>query len=313
MRAFGTFAFVTAAMVALEIIVPGKAIYHSGWYNTLIVAFVVILGMLVRSTIAGRSKFGRWGVACIASGVAIAGFAAVASGLLGPENHVVIGAPDSHVPAADFGGTLAFPSLRRDGTIQGDVSLLRGSQATQIGAWRYAGASILSLHQRSVVMIDAGPASGGSLTITQPAGSTAFLSPVLLMKKTQTLPGADLPFDTFALPAVHRIVRVVYFSAADVASERALGRAAFASMSGPAVLFALEDETGKDLPGGFRLAASGEPVLVGGLSLRGTVLQFPSVEIVAAPSLAAIVIAGLLALLGCGLLVRAMRGEPASA
>ncbi|MHB8147057.1 MAG: hypothetical protein ACYDGM_07360 [Vulcanimicrobiaceae bacterium] len=306
MRAFGTVAFVTAAMVAAEIIVPGKAIYHSGWYNSLLVAFVVILGSLVRPALSGRSRLGRWGVACLASGVAVAGFAAVASGLLGPENHEVIGAPDSRVPAADFGGTLAFPPLNRDGTVAGDVLLLRGSQETAIGDWHYTGASILRLHPRSVIMVEAGPAGGGSLTITQPSGNTAFLSPVLLMKKTQTLPGMNLPFDTFALPAVHRIVRVVYFSSREVATERALGRAAFQSMTGAAVLFALEDETGQDLPGGFRLAASADPVIVGGLRLRGTVLKFPSVEIVAAPSFAAIVIAALLVAAGCFFLVRAM-------
>jgi len=309
MRAFGAFAFAAAAMVAAEIIVPGKAIYHSGWYNTLLVAVVVIAGMLVRPALAGRSRLRRWGVACIASAVAIAGFAGVASGLLGPENHEVIGAPDSRVPAADFGGTLAFPSLHSDGNIVGDVVLLHGSQETSIGDWHYVGASILRLRPRSVIMVEAGPARGGSLTITQPAGNTAFLSPVLLMKKTQTLPGMNLPFDTFALPAVHRIVRVVYFSAREVATERALGRAAFQSMTGAAVLFALEDETGQDLPGGFRLAASAQPVVVGGLRLRGTVLQFPAVEIVAAPSFLAIVLAALLAIAGCVFLVRGAR-EP---
>ena len=293
MRAFGLFAFAIVAMVAAEIVVPGKAIYHSGWYNTVLIAALVILGMLIRSTLANRSQIARFGIVCLASGVAIAGFTAIASGLLGPENHEVIGAPDSHVPAADFGGELAFPSLHRDGRIGGTVMLARGSHETSIGSWQYVGATILALHPRSVIMIEAGPASGGSLTITQPSGNTAFLSPVLLMRKTQMLPGMNLPFDTFALPAVHRIVRVVYFSAREVATQRALGRAAFAHMSGAAVLYALETETGQDIPRGFQLAASGEPVSIDGLRLRGTVLQFPAVEIVSAPSMIATILAGL--------------------
>ena len=50
------------------------------------------------------------------------------------------------------------------------------------------------------------------------AEQPAFLSPVLLFRQTQPIHDRSFPLDTFAVPALHRIVHVLYFCPADLAA-----------------------------------------------------------------------------------------------
>jgi len=282
---------ILAALVVLgviaEIIVPDRAIYHAGWYN------VAIAALAVWAIASERRK------PLVIFGVGAIAFAGIASGLLGPDTRVVVGAPDTSVRVDEAGGTLAFPPAQADPT----VLLERGASAQPIGARRYTATALLRSVSRTVVAVDATDSRGAHLTLTQPTGS-AFLSPVLLMQSTQTIAGLDLPYDTFAVPAAHRIVKAVLFSAAQAASLPAL-----AAAHAPVVLFDLEDDTGAAIPHGIGVAPDGHAITIGGLRLRPRVLSYPAVEVTSIPDLA-VVGAGLLALLIGALLTRnAARGK----
>jgi hypothetical protein len=66
------------------------------------------------------------------------------------------------------------------------------------------------------------------------------------------------------------------------------------------VLFAVDDENDRPLPHAIALAIDGQTIAVGGLRLHAAVLDYPSVEIVAAPSLVAVVAGAALVLGGLG-------------
>ena len=259
--------------VIVEIVVPNRAVYHAGWYNVAIAALAVWAIVSTRRT------------PLIAFGVGAIAFAGVASGLLGPDTRVVVGAPDTSVHVDEAGGSLAFPGAQADP----DVRLVRGASAQPIGARRYTATALLRSVSRTVVAVDVSDARGAHLTITQPTGS-AFLSPVLLMQNVQTIAGLDLPYDTFAVPAAHRIVKAVLFSAAQAASLPGL-----AGAHGPVVLFDLEDDTGAAIPRGIGIAPDGGSITLGGLRLDPRVFDYPAIEVTSIPDLA-VVGAGLLAI-----------------
>ena len=60
---------------------------------------------------------------------------------------------------------------------------------------------------------------GNRLTITQP-NNPSFLSPVILFRQTQQIHDRSFPFDTFAVPGVHRVVHILYFTPADLVAFR---------------------------------------------------------------------------------------------
>lgn len=283
MRSAALLAALVVLSVVLEVLVPGRAIYHAGWYNVALAALAVWAIVSVR-----RAPLIAFGVGAIA-------FAGIASGLLGPDTRTVIGAPGTSLQVDEAGGTLVFPPAQADDAAP--VTLKRGNNAQPIGAWRYTATALLRSTPRTVLAIEAFDQRGAHLTITQPTGS-AFLSPVLLMENTQTIAGLSLPYDTFAVPAAHRIVKAVLFSAAQTASIPALSM-----IRGPVVLFDLEDETGASIPHGIGVAPDGRQVLLGGLRLRASVLSYPAIEVVSIPDLA-VVAAGLLAILTGVLLTR---------
>ena len=230
--------------VAAQILVPDRAMFHAGWYS---VGLAVLASWAV--IVTRRQPL-------IAFGIAVLAFAGVASGLLGPDPRTVIGAPGASVRVDEAGGTLLFPLAQGDAPT---VTLERGSSTKPIGARRFTATALLRSVPRSVVAVQAFDRRGAHLTITQPTGS-AFLSPVLLMGTTQNINGLDLPYDTFAVPAAHRIVRAVLFSQAQAASMPAL-----AGAHAPVVLFDLEDDSGVSIPDLMVVAAGFFAILIGEL------------------------------------------------
>lgn len=288
-------ALIVVAAVVLEIVLPGKAIYHAGWYSVLLTALVVV------AFAAGRRKFARAAsmrtriaVFSVVAGAAIAGVAGVASGLLAPDNQSFVGAPGERIRVESL-GTLSFPLASADPSAGVSVTLQRPLHPpTAIGERSHdAGNFILHTSPRSVVYIEARDLRGGRLTVTQPTGS-AFLSPVLLMEHQQTIAGMALPFDSFNVPAARRVVKAVMFTPAQAAMLLHGG----AQLGAPAVLFAVDDENERPLPHAIALSAAGHPARVGGLLLRGIVASYPAVEVVAAPNLVATIFGTLLVLGG---------------
>jgi hypothetical protein len=304
-NAFLSLALLTPAVVACELLFPGRDFYHYGWFN------VALAALVVACLIAGRKPFraaksvrSRIGIVAIAFGAGIVGFAGVASGLLAPDNRVVVGAPGANVRVDELGGTLAFP-LKTAGAGPLDVVLTRSGRTTNIGATgRNIGTFYLKQVPRDVVYVEAADRRGASLTVTQPNGAT-FLSPVLMMQQRQKIPDTnlDLPFDAFAVPAAHRNVKAVLFTAQQAAMLHPM-----AGVQARAVLFAVDDEDDRPLPGAIALARDGETVDVGGLHLRAGAFSYPAIEFVAVPSLVAVVL-GALAIAGGFLLKNEARAE----
>ena len=165
------------------------------------------------------------------------------------------------------------------------AAAIRTSRSRAAGTERNVGSYTLTANAalrsvpRTVVEVDARDARGGHLTITQPNGS-AFLSPVLLMQSTQTIYGLTLPFDSFALPGVHRIVKAVLFSQQEAASLPTL-----AAQGGAVVLFDMEDETGNELPHAIAIARDEQPARIQNVVLTPKILTYPAIMVAATPDL----------------------------
>jgi hypothetical protein len=267
---------VCAVCVAIlaEILLPGQAAYHAGWFNLLLLAVTVGVALSVRRA-AGTMPRKIVAAALCAVGVAIVASAGIAYGLLAPDDATVIAAPDATVRVADLGGTLHFfPDA--------SIALRRGASSTVVppSGRRLAGTFVLRSIPRTDIAVDVADLRGGHLTITQPNG-TVFLSPVLTMQARQTISGVALPFDTFAVPAVRRIVHVVLFdphqAVALLPTFDAGGRSA--------ILFAVDDQADRPIPGGIAVTRDGGAVSVAGLHLLPVVTSYPALTYLAVPML----------------------------
>lgn len=292
MNALVLLAPLTLAVVACEIVFPGRAFYHYGWFN------VALAGLVVASALGARKPFraaktprARIGVAAIAFGAVVAGFAGVVNGLLAPDDRTVVAAPGANVRVDELAGTLAFPlKTAGAGDAPLDIVLNRAGHLTTIGpGGRTLGTFALRQIPRDVVYVEAADRHGASLTVTQPNGAT-FLSPVLLMQQRQMIPDTnlDLPFDAFAVPAAHRNVKAVLFSAQQAAMMHPGG-----GVAGEAILFAVDDEDDRPIPGAIAFVHDGETAAIGGLQLRAQTLRYPAIELMAVPSPAAVILAAL--------------------
>ncbi len=287
MTGFWLFAGCAVAMVAAQVVYPGQAVYHYGWYNAIDAGLFVVAVAGVRKRATSASIVAAFGCAAVV-------FAGVASGLMGPDTQTVVGAPGARVHNDDVNGSLVFPLAQSNAPIE----LQSGRGAVSIaGGRRYTGSFVLWRVPRKVVYVDAADSAGNHLTVTQPTNAS-FLSPVLLMQQSTTIAGMDVRFDTFSVPASGRSVKAVLFSSQQAEQLRAdppiVGK--------PAVLFAVSDANDRIVRGGIALAASGQQKRIGDLLLRGTVGTYPAVVVASAPYLP-VFAAGLLAL-AAGALVR---------
>lgn len=270
MSAYAAIAIVLTATAWIEIGLAGRNVYHAGWFN-------VALGALAVICIAGMRK--RSLVTVL--GAAIVACAAIANGLFAPDNNTIVGAPGQSVRVNDLGGTLSFPLAQPGSTVLRPA--FSGPLLTTF---------VLHPVQRSVVYVEARDPRGNHLTVTQPMG-VAFLSPVLLVQQQQQIAGLQLPYDSFAVPAAHRIVKAVLFTPQQAAMMRGME-----GLAAPAVLFAVDDDNDRPLPHAIALCPDGQSVSVGGLLLHAAVLQYPAVEVIAVPSLVAVGLGTLLVLGG---------------
>lgn len=267
--------------------VPGIALYHYGWYNALDAAFFIVAAMQLRSlrkTQAAKVS----GLALAAFGAAIVVFAGIASGLMGPDTHTVVGAPGASVRDDDAGGSFVFP-------LQGTaVRFERGRSSIAVdGGRRYTGGFVFWQEPRTVVGVTASDSKGNHLTITQPT-NPSFLSPVLLMQQTTTIAGMDVSFDSFSVPAMSRSVRAVLFSAQQAAQ---LHSAAIVAGQ-PAVLFSVTDQRDREVANGIGIVAPGAQRLIGGLLLAANVQTYPAIVVASAPYLPVVVVGLLIVIAG---------------
>ena len=269
------------AAVCAQYANPAWPGYHEWSYATALVVLLVLVGTYASGALRGRDGDVGSRLAIAAAGTFVVAIAGLASGLLGPDTETVQRAPGTVAPLPDVGAAAFFPSA--DGAAvaagRGDVVVRRrdGSEQTiPARGTRIVGSSALELVPERAAFVEARDAAGRRLTVTQPT-NVAFLSPILFFPSTVDVAGHVVPADTFAVPAVHRQVRTLVF-------DRLQGGHAPAGTSGPAMLFAVDDDRGRPLPGGIGFGASGRDVRLGGLAIRATLGTYPALLVSSVPS-----------------------------
>lgn len=266
MIVFWTLLAAAAASAFVQDLIPGEALYHVGWYNASAVATLVLAALRMRGLRPGSSRAASARSVAFA-GAAIVSLTGVAAGLMGPDTHEVAGVPGSTVHDAQAGIAIAFPL-----------------HADPMPHRRYAGGVVLWETPRTVVDVRAADARGNAVTITQPTNGV-FLSPVLLMQQKAPIAGMRVRVDSFAVPALHRSVHAVLFTAAQAAQLRT-----GLPPGVPAVLFAVSTDAGAPVPQGIGIVPSGQERAIGGMRLTATVRSYPAVVVAAAPYLPAMIL-----------------------
>jgi len=271
-----------AALALAQLLQPGLPLYH-GWQYALALALLLTVA-LTYVVPAARGRDGRPGrpLALALGGLCLAGAGGLASGLLGPDTTAIAGTPGTVVPIPALGVAAFFPAASAADVAAGGASVAlrrRGAPERVVSPDGNAdlGESVVFLRQRPAAFVEAYDGRGGRLTVTQPA-ATAFLSPVLLFRERQRIGSVDVPLDTFAVPALHRVVHALYFTPADLA---AFGHAGLAASS-PALVLSAADDAGRPL--GIALAPSGRTVDIAGMRVRAGVGTYPVLEVASAPS-----------------------------
>ncbi len=274
---------VAIALVLAQDVYPFTPLYHTWQYA---LALAIALAVLAAFTIdVRRGRHGARGrrLLVAVAGAAVVAVGGLASGLLGPDTAQVTGTPGTVVPIPALGAAAFFGAIDAGGIARGSGSVTvrrRDGSAFVLGggARRLMADSLVYLQPRAAAYVDTFDGHGAHLTITQPA-STAFLSPVLFFPQRQRIGSFDVPFDTFAAPARHRIVRALYFTPAQLAQfgHHEVAR----DPSQPALVLAAADDAGTSA--GLALAVSGQTVVVGGLRVRATIGTYPALAIAAAP------------------------------
>ena len=303
MRIGAIFCIALFAAVLAELALPTAPFVHATWW-ILAIAAVVLLGSIrvLRSLRTIPTRRRTTAAVLMLAAMLVVGAAGFSNSLFAPDPRSIVAVPGAQVALPELGGTLVFPDLDR---VDGRVVLARGASTTPISCRRglYVGATLLRCHERTVVAVAADTLAGAHLTVTQPTGST-FLSPVLLMQHTQEIAGFDLPFDSFAVPAMHRVVKVVLFTAAQAKLLRG-------GSEHRSVLFAVDDSLGRSLNDSLGLAANGARKRVADLLLQPRIHRFPAIVVLAVPSLPTLGLALLLALAALGLWLFGSRtGDP---
>jgi hypothetical protein len=274
-------ALLAIGLTVAQDVAPARDWYHSWQYIALLALAIVVM-----AGYAWSARSGADGVAGRKLALAMVGAIAVAvtgllSGLIGPDTVTVVGTPGTVAPVPDLGVAAFFPAVDAASLARGDsiVTLRRrgadpldvGTQPTPIGL------SVAFTQLRPAAYVAARDTHGNHLTVTQP-NNPSFLSPVMLFRQQQQIRDKTFPMDTFATPAMHRIARILYFSAADLAAFRH-GLSGAGNQAG--AVLSIADDAGNSR--GLTIAASGMPVTVADLDLTITLGMYPVLVIASAP------------------------------
>ncbi|MEA2784327.1 MAG: hypothetical protein QOF71_431 [Candidatus Eremiobacteraeota bacterium] len=290
---------VAAIIIALALaqdLFPRTPLYHTWQY-----ALALTIGLTVTLAYANGARRGADGVAgrrllLAMAGAAVAGIAGLASGLLGPDTATVSGTAGTVVPIPALGAAAFFGAADAETIARGSAGVIvRRKSAGEIAlaprGRRVMGESLVYLEPQPAAYVDAYDERGAHLTVTQPT-NTSFLSPVLLFRQRQRIGALDVPFDTFATPALHRVVRALYFTPRDLAQFNP----ANGDVKEPALILTVADDTGKPL--GIKLAAAGQDVTIAGVRVHATLGTYPALAVAAAPPTWALVLGVALFVLG---------------
>jgi hypothetical protein len=273
---------IAIALVVAQDIAPRTPLYHTWQYAlALSIALAVVLAYangVRRGDDGGVGK--RSLVAC--AGAVITIVAGLAAGVLGPDTAVVTGTPGTVTPIPALGAAAFFAQADPSTIARGDAGItLRRKDRSSLDVGdrgRPFGESLLYREPRPAAFVEAWDSRGAHLTITQPTNAS-FLSPVLLFGLQQRIGAFDVPYDSFATPAQHRMFHALYYTPKDLA---ALPRAV-PDVTHPAVILYASDDRGGQL--GITFVQSGQDVTLAGVRVRVTIGTYPALAIASAPPL----------------------------
>ncbi len=276
---------------------PARDWYHSWQYIALLALAIVVMAGYAWSARTGADGVIGKRLALALAGATAAVVAGLLSALIGPDTVTVVGTPGTVTPVPDLGmaaffGTANPDSIARGEAIvtlrkRGDAPLDISPQPTPVGL------AVVFTQLRPAAYVVARDERGNRLTVTQP-NNPSFLSPVMLFRARQQIRDKTFPMDTFATPAEHRIARILYFSADDLAAFR---HGLPGATSRPGAVLSIADDAGNTR--GLTIAASGMPATVGGINLTVTLGMYPVLVIASAPQPALMLGGILIFLLAC--------------
>jgi hypothetical protein len=287
------FALLAIVLTVAQDLLPARDWYHSWQY-----AVILALAILVTVAHAWRAWRGSDGgrgrrVALALTGAVAVAVAGLLSGLIGPDDVTVVGTPGTVTPVPDLGAAAFFPPADPQTLPRGDalVTLRRrdaapvsvGTTPVPFGLW------VAFTQPRPAAYVIVRNNRGERLTVTQP-NNPSFLSPVILFRQGQQIHDRTFPLDTFAVPALARVVHVLYFSPADLATFPHDPSASLPAQ--PATILSVSNDAGAQQ--GITMAASGRDTAIGGLHVTLTLGTYPVLQLGSAPQ--PFVVAGGLAL-----------------
>ena len=303
-------ALLAIGLTVAQDVVPARDWYHGWQYIALLALAIVVMVGYAWSARAGADGVAGKRLALAMVGAIAVAVAGLLSGLIGPDTVTVVGTPGTVAPVPDLGVAAFFAPVDASSLARGDATVTlrrRGDGPLEVGTQPVpVGLSVLFTQLRPAAYVIARDARGNRLTVTQP-NNPSFLSPVMLFRQQQQIRDKTFPMDTFATPALHRIARVLYFSAADLAAFRH-GLPDAGGQAG--AVLSIADDAGNSR--GLTIAASGRPVNVGDLNLTITLGTYPVLVIASAPQ-PVVMLGGMLlfVLAGVWALVRSRKPAPA--
>jgi hypothetical protein len=303
------FACLAIGLTLAQDVFPARDWYH-GWQY----AAILGIAILVMATHAWRSWRGKNDRNGKRIAIALAGAIAVAmtgflSGVIGPDSITVVGTPGTVTPIPDLGAAAFFAAADPQSLPRGDatVTLRRrdaapvsvGPRPVPIGLW------VAFTQSRPGAYVVVRNDRGERLTITQP-NNPSFLSPVILFRQTQEIHGRTFPLDTFAVPAAHRVVHILYFSPADLATFPHDPAAPMPTE--PGAILSVTDDAGAQH--GITMALSGRDVAIASLHVTVTLGTYPVLQVASAPQ-PIVMFGGVLLFLGASVLALIAARAPA--
>lgn len=276
------FALLAILLTAAQDVFPARDWYHAWQYTVILaIAILVMVMFLLRAWRGGDGANGKRVAVALAGAIAVA-VAGLLSGLIGPDNVTVVGAPGTVTPVPDLGAAAFFAPADPQSIPRGDatVTLRRrtaadvtvGSRPVPVGLW------VAFTQSRPAAYVEVRNDRGERLTITQP-NNPSFLSPVILFRTSQEIRGRVFPLDTFAVPSLHRVVRILYFSAADLATFPR--DPSVPAPKEPGAILSVADDAG--VQHGITMALSGRPAAIAGLHVNVTLGSYPVLQLASAP------------------------------
>ncbi len=250
---------------------PYDPVIHR-WEAALAVALAVLALAALAARGLGGSRAARFAALGGLGGIVIAVAFLAGELLVGPPQRISSAPGQTYRPAGSASLAVVFPAVTPDGlsTRQAPTSVTvrtgTSDEALAVGEQMRSHSYVLRADGWPAAYVRAWSAQHIAQTVTQPTG-VAFVSPVL------QFPIADrdgLLTDSFAVPALHREVRVKYY--AGLPSR---------GITIPFLQLEIDEENGGSLFGG--VAVSGRPVRQAGMELLFDLGTYPIVSMAGAP------------------------------